>query len=1405
MDSDDSDCDLNPTLDVNMNDNNPASINSASENPSSANLAPDHGANPDPFTSDEGGLQTLVQKKKKKKEEEECQDEKTPLKKFLPDATCEGERDVLPTKRVGFFNFVSVHWMTSLMWKAYKRKLRDEDLWSLPPEETSEVNGDHLEKLWKEEVELATKFRRRARLWRPVWYFVRRRLFMCQALTVLMDLGAFAGPIVFLQSILNYIDSVGISHLYGASLLVGNVLIAVFLPTMFLNMNYLLGIHNSSRLGGALQALVYKKILTLRTRGDLAAQLINFSSSDMERIFEACMSSVFLVEVPVNFLLCLCYCVFAFGPWAAVGFSVYVLVYIIMVVLAKCQKDIRERTILETDARVSLMSEILNSMKLIKMFAWEEPFAKRVAGIREREMRKHRLAALLNSVTNTLTPSVGILATIATTLSFTFTGKAITSSEAFTILSLFTMMGYTVSILPYVMKCVAEADVSLARMESILTLSEHKKVPQCKDISEFAIQIQEAAFDWEPDGNGIMDERSEDLHSEKIEVSRMLSQALLTTGPAVTSLTYRQRKSFQIPSKLCQINLSVPHGKLVGVCGVIGSGKSSLISAICGDMQLKGGSMHVNGRVALVTQHAWIYNGTLRENLLLGAPFDVARYRKAIQVCCLQPDLDQLPAGDLTEIGDRGINLSGGQKQRVNLARAVYSDRDIYVIDDPLSAVDAKVANSIFNGCIKGHLKGKTVLLVTHALHVLEQCDEIVVMQDGRIIEKGSHTHLLGRRGNYSQMVQGILSGESQNSEVRAAEGGEIESEESLGLKGKLTSEETRQSGVVALRVYTSFIKACGGWPVASVLITVVASFVVIRILSSVWLKIWLDEGDGLSASRLQNATAQNLTLSEEDLKGSITDNPRLWMYQLVYGVSFCALVVVGLVKGIVLTFSLLRGASTLHNDMFRSILFSPMSFFDTTPSGRILNRFSRDLDELDVRIPYFLEFLAQGILGTLGLAILICTIYVWFTAPLLTTAFVLCLLDSFMNAGVRELKRIDNLRKSPVIQHIGSSLAGLSVIRTFDQQDLFTRRMYQYLDDHTAAQLVYRLSTQWYVFRMQMLFLLLKASLTGLCIFTKGLVTTATAGLALSVMTLVYNEFNYLMKVKAEFLSRFTAVERLVEYSQDLVSEAPSANPEAAPEGWPALGKVQLKEVSFRYRPDLPLVLQNIDVVFEPGQKIGVVGRTGAGKSSLIAAVLRLVEVESGQVLIDEIDISNLSLHSVRSAVSVIPQDPLLFQGSIRYNLDPFEEHDEPAIWEALEQSSLKRVVQQQDKGLMSTVATAGENFALGERQLICLTRALLRKSKILLLDEATASVDLETDQMIQSTIRKAFAQSTVITIAHRLNTITSYDKVLVLQEGRMIEFDTPEALIQRQGSLFGEMMAAMGVTTVDQMRTQT
>ncbi|KAK4307092.1 hypothetical protein Pmani_021109 [Petrolisthes manimaculis] len=384
-------------------------------------------------------------------------------------------------------------------------------------------------------------------------------------------------------------------------------------------------------------------------------------------------------------------------------------------------------------------------------------------------------------------------------------------------------------------------------------------------------------------------------------------------------------------------------------------------------------------------------------------------------------------------------------------------------------------------------------------------------------------------------------------------------------------------------------------------------------------------------------------------------------------------------------TFRVLAGASKLHKAMFESILRSPMSFFDTTPTGRILNRFSRDLDELDVRVPFFLEFLLQGMLFVMGQIILVCFIYVWFTIPLIIIAGLFFLIDIFLNAGMRGLKRLDNTLKSPVTQHIASSVTGLSVIRTFDKERVFSNRMYNYLDQHSASLLVFRLSNRWFTYRMDIMAVLATLTVTIICVFTKGMIGTASAGLALSTL------------------------------NGDLESEAPREIPSTKPSGaWPANGAMELKDVKLRYRPDLPLVLHGITASIKAGEKIGIVGRTGAGKSSLISTLLRLSELDSVTVEVDGVDVSKLGLHTLRSSISVIPQDPVLFQGTISYNLDPFNEHTDESVWASLEQSHLKVTVSRLDHGLSSKVEEAGENFSVGERQLICLTRALLRNSKV-------------------------------------------------------------------------------------------
>ncbi|XP_050696667.1 ATP-binding cassette sub-family C member 5-like isoform X1 [Eriocheir sinensis] len=1357
------------------------------------------------------------------------------LKHLLPCRPARKDKNLLPSNNAGFFSYLSVTWLTQLMIKAYRHGLDPGDMWKLQHEDGAEVNSTRMERLWEEEKDIMTKTKRKPELWRAVWRAMRTRVIVCMTISVIQNILQFFGPSIMLKLVLDYIAEPETDLLYASLITVGTFAINLSRGAAF-NAMFVVGTHTATRITGAVQAMIYKKVLRLKTGGErLSAQIINFSNNDMERLFEACLSCVFITAMPVLFTMSVIYCLYILGPWSLLGQGVYILFYPLMAVIAKAQSSIRTETVKVTDKRVALMSEVLNSMRLIKMYSWEDSFSRKISDIRKEELKKHRVGALLQAVSSTITPSISILATIVTLMGYTLSGSPLKSSEAFTIFSVFNMMQFTIGVLPFTVRSIAEAKISMTRIQKLMELPEHHKDAGGQLNNNLALQIKDADFSWEVlnidfKQKGSRASPTKSSSSDKLKNGDAKNGSKHTNGhvksnhtngnsnspiKATTEDTNGNTTTSDITKSvdtLFNINVSIERGKLVGVCGSIGAGKSSLISALCGDMITKNGSMQVNGRLALVTQQAWIYNDTFRENLLVGQGYDAEKYRKVIRVCSLESDIELLANGDMTEIGERGINLSGGQKQRVNLGRAVYSDRDIYLLDDPLSAVDTKVARHIFNQCIKGHLADKTVILVTHAPHFLEKCDEIIVMQEGRIADRGTHAELIARKGEYFDMVGHEPSHSSQEEQDKEetketdVKGETIMKKEAEKEgdqeKGKLITEETKATGSVSNEVYRTFIKVSGGWCITGIIFFAIIIFTLSRMFSAIWLQYWLDQGDGQIEERMMNISEYNLTLSEEEIKGSIVENPALWFYQLVYCLSFILLLITGVVKGIGVTFRVLAGASKLHNHMFISILRSPMSFFDTTPTGRILNRFSRDLDELDVRVPFFLEFLLQGLLFVAGQIILVCFIYVWFIIPLVFISVLFLVVDIFLNAGVRELKRLDNTLKSPITQHIGSSISGLSVIRTFDKEKLFTHRMYKYLDKHSAALLVFRLSNRWFTFRMDIISMMVTLAITAICVFTKGAVSTALAGLALSMINGVCAFTPFLMRMKSEFQSRVTSVERIIEYAYGLTSEAPREIPETCPaQPWPAHGTIELQEVKLRYRPDLPLVLHGISATINAGEKIGIVGRTGAGKSSLISTLLRMSELDSGRVVIDGVDVSVVGLHTLRSSISVIPQDPVLFQGSLRYNLDPFEAHTDEEVWQALEQSHLKPVVQRQQHGLSCKVEAGGENFSVGERQLICLTRALLRNSKILLLDEATASVDVETDHLIQATIREAFQASTVLTIAHRLNTVAHYDRILVLEAGKVQEFDTPASLMSKEGSLFREMLGAMGVTTVEQM----
>uniref|UniRef100_A0A4W5KWT6 ABC-type glutathione-S-conjugate transporter n=1 Tax=Hucho hucho TaxID=62062 RepID=A0A4W5KWT6_9TELE len=800
----------------------------------------------------------------------------------------------------------------------------------------------------------------------------------------------------------------------------------------------------------------------------------------------------------------------------------------------------------------------------------------------------------------------------------------------------------------------------------------------------------------------------------------------------------------------CTVSLEIKPGKLVAVVGVVGSGKSSLISAMLGEMHSAKGFVNVQGSVALVPQQAWIQNATLRDNILFGYPLEDSRFQATLEACALGPDLELLPGGDQTEIGEKGINLSGGQKQRVSLARAAYSQADVYLLDDPLSAVDSHVGKHLFEEVVgpTGILKDKTRILVTHGVSFLPYVDEIVVLKEGCVSEVGSYQSLKDRKGAFSEFLDTYAKeeGKQHTGECVCITGFVFVLRKNSSLKKpkppaddetkkgqRLIEKETMETGQVKFSVYLQYLRAMG-WGYATMFFLVYFIQNVAFIGQNLWLSDWTND-----AEDYYNKTYPN------------------WKRDTRIGVFGALGVAQGLfvfMGTLLLANGSINASRILHTRLLNNILRVPMMFFDTTPSGRVVNRFAKDIFTVDEAIPQSFRSWIMCFLGVLGTLFVICLATPIFTAIIIPLAVVYYFVQRFYVASSRQLRRLDSVSRSPIYSHFGETVSGLSVIRAYGHQDRFLKHNEKVIDENLKSVYPWIISNRWLAIRLEFLGNLVVFFSALLAVIARDSLDSGLVGLSISYALNVTQTLNWLVRMTSELETNIVAVERVNEYTE-IENEADWVSEMRPPEKWPEAGRLRFENFKVRYRPELDLVLHGITCDIDSTEKIGIVGRTGAGKSSLTNCLFRIIEAAEGRILIDGTDIATLGLHDLRSRLTIIPQDPVLFSGTLRMNLDPFETFSDEEIWRVLELSHLKEYVGGLQEGLTHGVSEGGENLSIGQRQLLCLARALLRKSRILILDEATAAVDLETDNLIQKTIRREFSHCTVLTIAHRLHSI--------------------------------------------------
>uniref|UniRef100_K3WIN5 Uncharacterized protein n=1 Tax=Globisporangium ultimum (strain ATCC 200006 / CBS 805.95 / DAOM BR144) TaxID=431595 RepID=K3WIN5_GLOUD len=1331
-----------------------------------------------------------------------------------------------PLDSANWLSRVTLWWVNPLIRKGYASTLLEDDVWRLPRVDASAVLQQSFDHYYQEEKAKHVHADKRdapTSIVKPLWYSTRNKMALAIVLHLVSAGFSVLQPLL-IKSVLLFLQ--GKDNFFGIES--GYTLAALLVVATFIGVSTLdYGMYLTTRAGLNARMIavnsVYQKILKLTTTARQSmnsGDIITLAGVDSDRLFEAYAIGMWTIVSP-TMVVAVCILIGVEMGWY-VALVAAVCCVCILVYAMNNSRNIglcRRKILAIAGERVKVTNEVLQGIRVIKMYAWEDSITERVREIREREIaviRKYDYLRANNMVVLSLAQTFMVAMCFFV---YVYQGNTIDVPTAFTLLAFANVCRMPFGIFSNAVVFASEAIASMQRISKFLAADEIE-INLNQDVrfhdDSAVIEIRDGDFSWGKAADSI----SKFIEAEEAQQGNEKS----------TSTEDSQQHLI-----LSNINLSIPAGSLTIVVGAVGSGKTSLMNALLGEMHQNRGTCAVKGSIAYASQQAWIQHNTVRENILFGMPFNQKYYDEVIAACQLERDLEILENGDATEIGERGINLSGGQKARVSIARVMYRrNADVMILDDPLSALDVHVANSVFFQCVLGLVKEKTRVLVLNShYHLLRHADRIIMLADGQVVGDGtydevkstfafledqSHSKVAGSieaatddasietddallkttavvqldddveeesnlltDATYDEVRDSIAYSETPEtmerlslSRVSGATStvskrrtkSSIKKDAKKEIKSMMLQED-RQKGKMGWRIYADFFATSGynGTLLAFLVLIVFAIGQGALLGSDYWVTYW------------SNGSMNN-TFSQKTL---------LWLYLAIV---VCA-TLLSVFRAILFTEICIRCSKALHSLYFRLVLHAPVTtFFDVTPVGQILNRFSRDLDQIDNPLAYYaMGFLMFG-MTTLSIFI-VCAVTTPYTLILYAPLFGACYyIQKYFQTSARELKRLDGVTRSPFLNLVAETINGIESIRSFQMTDKFSVRCSELLDHNGKFFFMFQSSSKWFALRLDWLVATVVSMVSFTCIASRDSIGPASAGIALTYAIQLTMQFQRLLTLGTMTENFMTSFER-ISYYKNLEEEGSKREIVTTPAAsWPTQGTITFENVSLRYRDGLDLVLKNVSFAINDGEKIGVCGRTGSGKSTLMSALFRVVECAEGRILIDGVDISTIKIQDLRKKLTIIPQDPVLFSGSLRLNLDPFDEKPDDDVWHVLRKVHLFDDVSKWGQGLEYEVAEKGDNLSVGQRQLVCIARALLRQSRIIVLDEATANVDQELDRMIQVAVKENFQDKTAMTIAHRLETIADSDRILVLDHGVVQEFDSPANLLAKPDGMFASLI---------------